>query len=458
MGVWLKVGTTPPKRKRWRPPNSNRGRKLKSSESDYQKDLADLFDSGSQCGLEHLDAAVASVADRHGPSTSFAKQEDSKEVAELRTARKQATTKVERCELSKNLRKAMRRQRRQHYDTQLDMLIESGKASNLKSLVSKPVAKKRIAEIKDARGNLVTDQAGILNVFAVFYESLYCTSEEDKCNSCQAESRQITYEIWHDELQLQLEGLLRRMKTGKCCAEDGLVAEMLRPACEQLLDTVVSLFLDVLSWRAGPPEHWKVTCLIVSYKKGDASLPENYRPIMVLPVLCKLFSGVLLERMRKTLECQQTPEEMGFRRDYSCSALVHLLRMSGEKSKEWGETVWMASVDLEKAFDKVIHEAVLRGLEFSGADAASIAAVKRMYSEQYAYIDLGSGDKSRLFMIMRGVRQGDPLSPSLFANSIRICISKLKAKWEREGLGTSVGSNFREKTAFCTQCLRTTQL
>ena len=93
----------------------------------------------------------------------------------------------------------------------------------------------------------------------------------------------------------------------------------------------------------------------------------------------------------------------------------------------------------------MIHEAVFRGLELSGVDDASIATVRKMYAEQFAFIDLGNGSKSRLFNILRGVRQGDPLSPSLFANSIRICMSKLKAKWEREGLGTTVGSNFREK-------------
>ena len=46
----------------------------------------------------------------------------------------------------------------------------------------------------------------------------------------------------------------------------------------------------------------------------------------------------------------------------------------------------MASLDLEKAFDKVIHEAVFEGLERSGIDAASIAAIKGLYAGQHAYI------------------------------------------------------------------------
>lgn len=66
----------------------------------------------------------------------------------------------------------------------------------------------------------------------------------------------------------------------------------------------------------------------------------------------------------------------------------------------------MASIDLEKAFDKIIHEAVFEGLAGSGIDPCSIAAVKVMYADQTAYIDLGTGSKSKVFKILRGVRQG----------------------------------------------------
>ncbi len=36
------------------------------------------------------------------------------------------------------------------------------------------------------------------------------------------------------------------------------------------------------------------------------------------------------------------------------------MRMMAEKSDEWGEEVWAASLDLEKAFDKVYHSSVMR--------------------------------------------------------------------------------------------------
>ena len=82
-------------------------------------------------------------------------------------------------------------------------------------------------------------------------------------------------------------------------------------------------------------------------------LPKNHRPIAVIPILCKLFNVILLGRIGPVLESLQDPEQGGFRPDYSCSDMVLFARMIAEKAEEWGEEVWAASLDLEKAFDKV---------------------------------------------------------------------------------------------------------
>ena len=81
------------------------------------------------------------------------------------------------------------------------------------------------------------------------------------------------------------------------------------------------------------------------------------------------------------MERLKTPEEMGVRKSYGCGDLIPCLRMVSEKSVEWGETVWAASLDLEKAFDKVIHSAVS-----AGVSDCDLRAVQNLYARQCAFV------------------------------------------------------------------------
>ncbi len=133
----------------------------------------------------------------------------------------------------------------------------------------------------------------------------------------------------------------------------------------------------------------------------------------------KLFATVLLGHVRDTLDRLQPWEQAGFRSSYSHADHVHTLRLLAEKASEWGETLWVASLDLEKAFDKVFHEAVFSSLLETSVEVDVINALRSVYSDLSAYVQLDPGQRSRAFAILRGVRQGDPLSPILFINVLQ---------------------------------------
>eukprot|EP00959_Pyramimonas_sp_CCMP1952_P418387 8764923-Pyramimonas_sp.AAC.1 len=48
-----------------------------------------------------------------------------------------------------------------------------------------------------------------------------------------------------------------------------------------------------------PPDPWRHACVKVIFKKGDPTLPENYRPILILPIMYKLFAMALNGRPAK---------------------------------------------------------------------------------------------------------------------------------------------------------------
>ena len=391
---------------------------------------------------EQLTTTVVEVARQHMKCHIKKKKRVAERILNLSRQRACSSTPEERDRLSKLLLRARREDRRKQNDILLDELIELRKVGrDFKHILQGPKKKRMISAATDKDGQVHTKTNEIAEVFATFYESLY-SIEQGETNF---EDNPIRTAVTLQEIKSHVRDIISTMKKNKTCAEDGLVAEMLQTGNEGLLNAISMVFTDLLAHKSPIPTSWRNSKLIVLFKKGDVKLPSNYRPIAILPVLCKLYSKVLLKRISGTLENLRTPEEIGFRKDYQCGDLIHVLRLIGEKASEWGETVWMASLDLEKAFDKLVHTAVFHGLAAAGIDDITMEAIKDLYRQQHAFVDLDEHTKSRLFRICRGVRQGDPMSPALFSNSIRIIMELLKDKWEKEQLGTNVGSDSRGK-------------
>ena len=102
--------------------------------------------------------------------------------------------------------------------------------------------------------------------------------------------------------------------------------------------------------------------------------------------------------------------------------------------------MWTASLDLEKAFDKVLHDRVFGSLLGTGVEIEVVAALQSLYQDLSAYVQLERGNQSRLFPILRGVRQGDPLSPILFINVLGDVLRDIAEKWEKQKRGSIVGA------------------
>lgn len=108
-----------------------------------------------------------------------------------------------------------------------------------------------------------------------------------------------------------------------------------------------------------------------------------------------------------------------------------------------GEELWVAALDVEKAFDEVHHTALFHALLTTGIDAHAGAALWRLYCEMSGYVSLWPGAESRTFEIQRGVRQGDPLSPLLFNLVLDGALQEVSKIWRRRGYGTDVGMDAR---------------
>jgi len=102
-----------------------------------------------------------------------------------------------------------------------------------------------------------------------------------------------------------------------------------------------------------------------------------------------------------------------------------------EKAKEYRFNLCLGFIDYEKAFDSLDHQSLLQALEDQITDKKYIRLVKAIYKDPSARIHL-EGDKTNIFKIMKGVRQGDPISPKLFTAALEDVFHNLD--WQSKGI------------------------
>jgi hypothetical protein len=231
----------------------------------------------------------------------------------------------------------------------------------------------------------------------------------------------------------ELRRAMQQLKNGKAADSNGIVAEMLKFGGRRLQTTLLNLFNSVLQPDAPTPSSWKHTVIKVLHKSGDRQLPNNYRPIATIPILYKLFSRLLYNRLEPVLDKNQSCDQAGFRK--GCCTTDHLFTTTilQEVADEWQIPLFVATVDFKKAFDSVTHEALWNAMAEQGVEPAYTSLLARLYQNQTAAVKTDC--HSRPFNIERGVKQGDPLSPLLFNCVSESLMRELRHQWETKQWG-----------------------
>ena len=107
---------------------------------------------------------------------------------------------------------------------------------------------------------------------------------------------------------------------------------------------------------------------------------------------------------------------------------IFIVRQLQEKYLAKQKDLWMAFVDLEKAFDRVPREVVWWALRSVGVDEWLVSVIKAMYTDTSTMVRSGDQVSQRLSGSV-GVHQGSVLSPLLF-----IIVLEALSRSFREGL------------------------
>ena len=214
--------------------------------------------------------------------------------------------------------------------------------------------------------------------------------------------------------------VLQHMAKNKSGDKSGLTLEMYLHGGHSVCVQLANIYNTVLSTGQFPDNCYESHFSLLP-KGGDLNDPGNWRPIAMLSTSYKIFARALYERLRPQLDTQQSEEQYGFRKSRSTSHALLVLENIIGKAMEWNLPLWIVSLDLKKAFDRVEHDCLFQSLLNQGVQADYVEPVRLLYKQQKGILG-----ESVEFPVGRGVRQGDVLSPLLF----NACLDEALRQWK----------------------------
>ena len=164
------------------------------------------------------------------------------------------------------------------------------------------------------------------------------------------------------------------------------------------------------------PTSWKRAIIILFKKPGKSPLqPSSYRPISLLPTLAKVFERVILIRLLDFTETNHiiNMNQYGFKKGHSTTHQVHrIIELIGNAFNN-KEHVGAVFLDIEKAFDSLWHEGLIKKLINLNIPKAMIHIIYSFLTNRCFQVRINN-TLSQVTNIQAGVPQGSTLSPSLF--------------------------------------------
>ena len=191
---------------------------------------------------------------------------------------------------------------------------------------------------------------------------------------------------------------------------------MLLKECAATITELLSRIFQHSYDTGSLPEDSRIAHVVPIFKKGDRTNRENYRPVSLMSVSCKVMESIIKDVLVKHLEANKFPckEQHGFRKGRSC--LTNLLETleSWAQALDDGYGLDVVYLDYRKAFDSIPHQRLLEKLKKFGITGKLRSWLEDILMSRTMTVGV-QGAFSQLQAVLSGVPQGSVIiGPLLF--------------------------------------------
>ena len=274
---------------------------------------------------------------------------------------------------------------------------------------SKTANKTTVGPLKKSDGSVTSDNQEMATILNEFFTGVFTQENlshmpsvdlltDNSMNNVHFSSRMVTKKI-------------NKLKSGSAPGPDNISVKILQTFCNELAIPLSVIFNKSMN-EGSVPEVWRKANVTPIFKKGKKSSAENYRPVSLTSIPCKIMESIIKDDMMAHFHQEEIikPSQHGFVNNKSVTTnLLEFLELLTSELDN-GEAVDVLYLDFSKAFDKVPKERLLLQFEAHGIKGRVLNWLRQWLTNRTQRVVL-NGKHSIWSDVDSGVPQGSVMGP-----------------------------------------------
>jgi len=261
-------------------------------------------------------------------------------------------------------------------------------------------------------GNTITSSNEKANILNSKFQSVFTcenTTDIPSCNGTPYPTMPDVVISCHG-----VQNLLESLDPNKASGPDNIPTRILKLCAKEIAPILTVIFIQSLT-SGHIPNDWLKANITPVFKKGDKSDANNYRPISLTAVCCKILEHILYHHITEHLNTYNVliNQQFGFRAGHSCEAQLISVVEDIQMAMDSSHQVDIIFIDFRKAFDTVPHHRLLNKLSHYGIQGRTHNWLRVWLTQRIQRVVI-NGYESDFVKVQSGVPQGTVLGPLMF--------------------------------------------